>query len=65
MTAGSGVVHSEMPSQEFFEKGGTMHGFQIWINLPRNKKRYLPDIRILPRKEFRRLFLETVKAKLG
>ena len=34
MTAGSGVVHSEMPSPEFFEKGGTLHGCQIWINLP-------------------------------
>jgi redox-sensitive bicupin YhaK (pirin superfamily) len=38
MTAGSGVVHSEMPSQEILEKGGTVHGFQIWLNLPRQDK---------------------------
>lgn len=38
MTAGSGVVHSEMPSEHFRELGGRMHGFQIWVNLPRDKK---------------------------
>ncbi|MBR9911779.1 MAG: pirin family protein [Gammaproteobacteria bacterium] len=30
MTAGHGVLHSEMPEQE----DGLMHGFQIWLNLP-------------------------------
>lgn len=34
MTAGSGVIHSEMPSREMLDKGGPMHGFQIWVNLP-------------------------------
>lgn len=29
MTAGSGLIHSEMPSQELLEKGGTLEG-QIW-----------------------------------
>src|SRR5678816_2257132 len=28
MTAGSGVVHSEMPETEFARRGGRMHGFQ-------------------------------------
>ena len=42
MTAGSGVIHSEMPSPEFYEKGGVVHGFQIWINLPREKKMIPP-----------------------
>jgi len=31
MTAGSGVIHSEMPEQE----EGVMEGFQLWLNLPR------------------------------
>jgi redox-sensitive bicupin YhaK (pirin superfamily) len=31
MTAGAGVVHSEMPSPEFSREGGRMHGFQIWV----------------------------------
>lgn len=42
MTAGAGVIHSEMPSQHMMEHGGRMHGFQIWINLPRDKKMMQP-----------------------
>jgi redox-sensitive bicupin YhaK (pirin superfamily) len=34
MTAGAGVLHSEMPEQE----QGLMHGFQIWLNLPAAEK---------------------------
>ena len=38
MTAGAGVVHSEMPEPEFARTGGRMHGFQLWVNLPRRDK---------------------------
>jgi redox-sensitive bicupin YhaK (pirin superfamily) len=38
MTAGAGVVHSEMPSAAFQRSGGRMHGFQLWVNLPRAEK---------------------------
>ncbi|TGL76479.1 pirin family protein [Leptospira yasudae] len=38
MTAGSGLVHSELPSDEFQKNGGKMHGFQLWVNLPSAKK---------------------------
>jgi len=34
MTAGRGIIHSEMPQQE----EGLMRGFQLWINLPPLKK---------------------------
>jgi redox-sensitive bicupin YhaK (pirin superfamily) len=34
MTAGRGIIHSEMPQQE----SGRMHGFQLWINLPAKEK---------------------------
>jgi len=34
MTAGRGIVHSEMPQQE----NGRMRGFQLWINLPAREK---------------------------
>ncbi len=33
MTAGSGVVHSEMPTTEIQRNGGRVHGFQLWVNL--------------------------------
>lgn len=34
MTAGRGIIHSEMPQQE----NGLMHGFQLWVNLPAEHK---------------------------
>ncbi|HET7685597.1 MAG TPA: pirin family protein [Candidatus Limnocylindria bacterium] len=34
MTAGSGLVHSEMPPQELVAAGGLFHGVQLWVNLP-------------------------------
>jgi len=38
MTAGSGVIHSEMPEKDFANRGGRLHGFQLWINLPKKDK---------------------------
>ena len=38
MTAGRGLVHSEMPEQE----AGRMRGFQLWINLPARDKMTAP-----------------------
>ncbi len=42
MTAGSGVIHSELPSEEIRRKGGRLHGFQLWVNLPRRDKMMKP-----------------------
>ena len=42
MTAGSGVVHSEMPDREFAMTGGTLHAFQLWVNLPKRDKNIMP-----------------------
>jgi redox-sensitive bicupin YhaK (pirin superfamily) len=38
MTAGRGIVHSEMPEQE----NGLMQGFQLWVNLPAKDKMIAP-----------------------
>jgi redox-sensitive bicupin YhaK (pirin superfamily) len=38
MTAGSGLVHSEMPGARLVGQGGRLEGFQIWVNLPRRDK---------------------------
>lgn len=38
MTAGRGIIHSEMPQQE----SGLMRGFQLWLNLPAAKKMQEP-----------------------
>lgn len=44
MTAGRGVIHSEMPEQE----EGTMEGFQLWLNLPARDKLASPWYRDIP-----------------
>ena len=38
MTAGRGIIHSEMPEQT----EGEMSGFQLWVNLPATKKMCVP-----------------------
>ena len=48
MTAGSGVVHSEMPEPDFFARGGRMHGFQLWVNLPARDKMMAPRYQEVP-----------------
>jgi len=51
MTAGSGLVHSEMPEKEFAKSGGILHGFQLWINLPKTDKWIKPDYQDVPSKK--------------
>ncbi len=42
MTAGSGIIHQEMPKGD---AGGSMHGFQLWANLPARDKMTQPRYR--------------------
>lgn len=51
MTAGRGVIHSEMPEQE----AGRMEGFQLWLNLPARDKMCAPWYRDIPAAEIPRL----------
>jgi quercetin 2,3-dioxygenase len=44
MTAGRGIVHSEMPEQE----NGLMWGFQLWVNLPAKDKMIAPRYQDIP-----------------
>ena len=44
MTAGRGVIHSEMPEQE----DGLVWGFQLWVNLPKKLKMTEPDYQDIP-----------------
>ena len=48
MTAGAGVVHSEMPAEDLLLHGGRMHGFQLWVNLPRRDKMMQPRYQEVP-----------------
>jgi len=47
MSAGRGVIHSEMPQQE----QGRMRGFQLWLNLPANEKMKPAAYRDIPATE--------------
>jgi len=47
MTAGRGIIHSEMPQQE----AGRMRGFQLWINLPAKEKMKPAGYRDIPPSE--------------
>jgi redox-sensitive bicupin YhaK (pirin superfamily) len=42
MTAGSGIIHQEMPKGD---ASGAMHGFQLWANLPASQKMMAPRYR--------------------
>ncbi len=44
MTAGRGIIHSEMPLQ----KDGLMWGFQLWVNLPAKNKMIEPRYQDIP-----------------
>jgi redox-sensitive bicupin YhaK (pirin superfamily) len=48
MTAGKGVVHSEMPSKKLRQGGGRFHGFQLWVNLPARDKMIAPRYQEIP-----------------
>jgi len=48
MTAGAGVLHDELPDEDFVRRGGTQHGFQLWVNLPRKDKFIEPRYQEFP-----------------
>ena len=55
MTAGRGVIHSEMPEQT----EGLMEGFQLWLNLPAKDKMRAPWYRDIPNAEVPRFTLDS------
>jgi len=57
MTAGAGVIHSELPTDDFLRAGGRMHGFQLWVNLPAAAKMIAPRYQGFDAEELRRVQL--------
>lgn len=55
MTAGSGVIHQEMPKGR---EGGLMRGFQLWANLPGSHKMMGPRYREVRKEDIPELVLE-------
>ena len=55
MTAGSGIIHQEMP---FGDQHGKMGGFQLWANLPASQKMNPPRYRDITPEQIPQLHLE-------
>ena len=51
MTAGSGLIHAELSSEEFRAAGGPLEILQLWVNLPARLKMTAPRYRGLQREE--------------
>jgi len=60
MTAGHGIVHSEMPKQE----NGLMWGYQLWVNLPAAQKMVRPRYQDLAPERVVDLELDAAKVRL-
>jgi len=60
MTAGRGIVHSEMPIQT----DGLARGFQLWLNLPKAKKMISPAYNDIPADSIPSVSLEGVSVKI-
>ena len=60
MTAGKGVVHSEMPEQS----EGLMRGFQLWLNLPKEKKMIDPSYHDIQADKIPSVSLKNAKVKV-
>jgi redox-sensitive bicupin YhaK (pirin superfamily) len=65
MTAGAGIVHSEMPSRGIREQGGRVHGFQIWVNLPARLKMTRPRYQEVPAARIPKAATADGKAKVA
>lgn len=51
MTAGRGLVHAEISSEEFKQKGGPLEILQLWVNLPAKFKMTAPAYKGLQKEE--------------
>ncbi|MCV2369806.1 pirin family protein [Roseateles oligotrophus] len=60
MTAGRGVIHSELPEQE----QGRMEGFQLWLNLPSQEKMCAPWYRDIPSEQIPEFERDGVKVRV-
>ncbi len=66
MTAGSGIIHQEMPQKYT----GLMQGFQLWVNLPASKKMIAPkyrgiEKRQIPQAQINGAIIKVIAGKIG
>lgn len=61
MTAGSGLIHSEVSSDKFKKEGGELEILQLWVNLPTKLKMTDPGYRGLKKEEIPQINLDDGK----
>lgn len=64
MTAGSGLIHAEVSSDEFMEQGGPLEILQLWVNLPARSKMSQPFYKGLQREDIPFLLLDDDRVKV-
>ncbi len=64
MTAGKGLVHAEISSDEFKKKGGNVELIQLWFNLPANLKMIEPAYIGLQKENIPEVSLDNEKVRL-
>jgi len=62
MTAGSGIIHQEMPKREM--NNTLLAGFQLWANLPASNKMMDPRYRDIKKEEIPEVLIDGVKVKI-
>ncbi|GAA3640807.1 pirin family protein [Flavivirga jejuensis] len=63
-TAGRGIIHAEGPTKEFVQKGGTLEGIQLWLNLPAEKKMIAANYQHVKNEDFNVITSEDGKVKI-
>ncbi|CAN5472560.1 pirin family protein [soil metagenome] len=65
MTAGRGLIHSEVSSQAFKEKGGNLEILQLWLNLPAKYKMVEPSYKGLQKEDIPVISLDQGKVEVN
>jgi len=63
-TAGRGIIHAEGPTKAFVQRGGTLEGIQLWLNLPAEKKMIPANYQHVKKEDFNIITSEDEKVKI-
>lgn len=63
-TAGRGIIHAEAPTKAFVQKGGTLEGIQLWLNLPAEKKMMEANYQHVAHEDFRTVASDDKKVNI-
>lgn len=65
MTAGKGLIHAEVSSEQFMQEGGNLEILQLWLNLPKKYKNKEPFYRGLQKEDIPKIRLNEGKVTLN